>query len=89
MGGTFPARDSVVCLRARPVRAGSIGWDTPGHAELTELPPQKAEGVSRALSTRKSVPHGSKQTLAHAPWKPLAFTPNLFPSDLGQPLLTE
>jgi len=33
-------------LGARPVRAGSIGRDTPGHAEFTELPPQKAGGVS-------------------------------------------
>jgi len=45
-GGNSPGKDSVVGLEARPVRAGNIGRDTPGHAELTEIPPMKAGGVS-------------------------------------------
>ena len=31
---------------ARPVRAGSIGRDTPGHGELIEHPPKKVGGPS-------------------------------------------
>ena len=90
IGGAPPGKDSVVGPGARPVRAGSIGRDTPGQAELAELPPQKAGSVSPALSIRKSVPHDSKRTgLAPGPWVPLAFTPNLSSSDLGHPLLTE
>ena len=42
----IPGKDSVVGPGARPVRAGSIGRDTPGHTELNQLPPQKAGGVS-------------------------------------------
>ncbi|MDI6755386.1 MAG: hypothetical protein QME78_13455 [Thermodesulfobacteriota bacterium] len=39
-------KDSVDGLGVRPVRAGSIGRDTPGYGELTELPRQNAGGVS-------------------------------------------
>src|SRR4030042_556865 len=75
---------------ARPVRAGSIGWDIPVHGVLTELPPEEAEGVSPALSTEKSAPHGSKRTgLASRPWASLAFTPSLSSSDLGPPPVAE
>jgi hypothetical protein len=39
IGGTLHGKGSVVAGGGgRPVRAGSIGRDTHGHAELTELP---------------------------------------------------
>ena len=44
--GNIPGKDSVVGPEVNPVRAGSIGWDTPAHPALNELPPKKAGGVS-------------------------------------------
>jgi hypothetical protein len=42
-GGTdFLQKDSVVGLGAKPGRAGSIGWETPGHGEVTDPPSQEA-----------------------------------------------
>jgi len=51
---------------------------------------RRQEASAPALSTEKSVPHGSKRTgLASRPWAPWAFTANLFSSDLGHPPVTE
>ena len=88
--GSLPGKDSVVGPGARPVRAGSIGRDTSGHGELTELPLRKAGSVIPASSMKKLAPYDSKRTgLASGPWEPLAFTPNLSSSDRGHALVTE
>ena len=59
---SVPGKDSVVGLGARPVPAGSIGRDTPGQAESSELPPKKAGGFSprppQGLNQRLMVPSG-------------------------------
>ena len=67
-----------------------MGRDSPDQAEPAELPPRKAGGVIPAPSMEKLAPYGSKRTgLAPGPGAPLAFTANLFSSDLGHPPVTE
>jgi hypothetical protein len=53
-GSKRPAGHNFGCsLGARAVRAGSIGWDTPGPGEGAELPPEKAGGVTPRSSHRE------------------------------------